>query len=157
MRLVFQYNSRIIPENNQFLYRKFFQFYAPWCGHCQQLVPEYSKLATALKGVAKVGAVNADEHRSLGGQYGVKGFPTIKIFGANKKSPIDYNNQRTAQAIADAALAEAKKKVTEKLSGRSGGGSSGGSGGSGDVVELTDSNFDKLVLQSDDVWLVEVG
>lgn len=134
------------------------EFYAPWCGHCQQLVPEYSKLATALKGVAKVGAVNADEHRSIGGQYGVKGFPTIKIFGANKKSPTDYNNQRTAQAIADAALAEAKKKVTEKLSGRSGssGSSSGGSGGSGgDVVELTDSNFDKLVLQSDDVWLVE--
>lgn len=55
--------------------------------------------------------------------------------------------------MADAALAEAKKKVAEKLGGQ--GGSSGGSG-SGDVVELTDSNFDKLVLNSDDVWLVEV-
>lgn len=86
------------------------------------------------------------------------GFPTIKIFGANKRSPIDYNQQRTAQAIADAALAEAKKKVTEKLGGRGSSGSSGsgGSGGSSDVIELTDSNFDKLVLQSDDVWLVEV-
>ena len=83
------------------------------------------------------------------------GFPTIKIFGANKRSPIDYNQQRTAQAIADAALAEAKKKVTEKLGGRGSSGS-GGSGGSSDVVELTESNFDKLVLQSDDVWLVEV-
>lgn len=81
------------------------------------------------------------------------GFPTIKIFGANKRTPIDYNSQRTAQAMADAALAEAKKKVAEKLGGQ--GGSSGGSG-SGDVVELTDSNFDKLVLNSDDVWLVEV-
>lgn len=116
-------------------------------------------MATALKGVAKVGAVNADEHRSIGSQYGVKGFPTIKIFGANKKSPIDYNNQRTAQAMADAALAEAKKKISESLGGRGGssGSGSGGSGsGSGDVVELTDSNFDKLVLESDDVWLVEV-
>ncbi len=38
------------------------------------------------------------------------------------------------------------------------GGSSGGSGGSGskdDVIELTESNFKKLVLQSDDMWLVE--
>lgn len=101
----------------------------------------------------KVGAVNADDHKQLGGQYGVKGFPTIKIFGANKRSPIDYNNQRNAQAIADAALAECKKKVSATL----GGGSSGGSsnGGKDDVIELTDSNFDKLVLQSDDVWLVE--
>lgn len=129
------------------------EFYAPWCGHCQQLVPEYTKLASALKGVVKVGAVNADEHKQVGGQYGVKGFPTIKIFGANKQKPTDYNNQRTAQAIADAALAEAKAKVTAKLGGR--GGSSGGSSGGDDVIELTDSNFDKLVLESDDVWLVE--
>ena len=60
------------------------------CGHCQGLVPEYKKAASALKGIVRLGAVNADEHRSLGGQYGVKGFPTIKIFGSNKNSPTDY-------------------------------------------------------------------
>lgn len=132
------------------------EFYAPWCGHCQSLVPEYKKLAKAVKGVIKVGSVNADEHKSLGGQYGVRGFPTIKIFGSNKRSPVDFNGQRTAKAMAEAALAEAKKKVQAAFGGgsSSSGGSSGGSGGD-DVIELTDDNFDKLVLQSDDVWLVE--
>lgn len=105
----------------------------------------------------KVGAVNGDEHQSLGGQYGVQGFPTIKIFGSNKKVPIDYNGQRTAKAFAEAGLAEAKKKVNSFLgSGGNGGSNGGGSGSSGkSVVELTDANFDKLVLNSDDVWLVE--
>lgn len=132
------------------------EFYAPWCGHCQSLVPEYKKLAKALKGIIKVGSVNADEHKSLGGQYGVRGFPTIKIFGTNKRTPTDFNGQRTAKAIAEAALAEAKKKVQAAFGGgssSSGGSSSGGS--DGDVIELTDDNFDKLVLQSEDDWLVE--
>ncbi|XP_064113046.1 protein disulfide-isomerase A6 homolog [Macrobrachium nipponense] len=136
------------------------EFYAPWCGHCQQLVPEYQKAAQALKGVVKVGAVNADDHRSLGGQYGVRGFPTIKIFGLDKNKPEDYNGQRNAQSIVEAALKTARDKVNAQLSGKRGssGGSSGGGGGGGsddDVIELTDSNFEKLVLKSDDMWLVE--
>lgn len=137
------------------------EFFAPWCGHCKSLVPEYKKAATALKGVVKVGAVDADAHKSLGGQFGVQGFPTIKIFGANKRSPSDFNGQRTAQSIVDAALSEVKSKVKAAMNGGSSGGGSGKSSGSGtkgnkdDVVELTDSNFDKLVLDSEDVWLVE--
>lgn len=140
------------------------EFYAPWCGHCQQLVPEYKKAAKALKGVVKVGAVNADEHRSLGGQYGVQGFPTIKIFGADKKKPEDYNGQRTAQAMVDAGLAAAKKLVQAQLGGKTSGGGGGSSGGSHsnagpgegkDVVELTEANFRKKVLNSEKGWLVE--
>ncbi|KAL9692475.1 hypothetical protein quinque_015782 [Culex quinquefasciatus] len=132
------------------------EFYAPWCGHCQQLAPEYKKAASALKGVVKVGGVNCDEQKSVCGQYGVRGFPTIKIFGGNKRSPVDYNGQRAAKEIAESALAEVKKKVKNILGGGgSGGGSDGGSSDSKDVVELTDANFDKLVLNSEDIWLVE--
>lgn len=89
------------------------------------------------------------------GQYGIRGFPTIKIFSSNK-TPVDYNGGRTASAIIDAALSEAKARAKEILSGKSS--SSGGSSsksGKAEVVELTDNNFDKLVLESDDVWLVE--
>jgi protein disulfide-isomerase A6 len=63
---------------------------APWCGHCKNLAPEWAKAAAALKGIVKLGALDASEHQSLGGQYGVKGFPTIKIFGADKNKPADY-------------------------------------------------------------------
>lgn len=68
-----------------------------------------------------MGAVNADEHNDLGGRYGVRGFPTVKIFGANKNKPEDYNGERTAQGLVSAGLAAVKAKVNAKLSGKSGG------------------------------------
>jgi len=130
------------------------EFFAPWCGHCKSLAPEYSKAAKALKGVVKVGAVNADDESSLGSQYNIKGFPTIKIFYGKKVE--DFNGQRTSQGIIDAALKAVKSKVDAQAGGSSsgGGGSSGGSGKDA-VIELTDSNFASTVLKSDEPWLVE--
>lgn len=153
------FNREVIQSDSLWL----IEFYAPWCGHCQSLTPEWKKAASALKGVVKVGAVDADQHKSLGGQYGVRGFPTIKIFGANKNKPEDYQGGRTGQNIVDGALTALRSLVKDRMSGRSGGSdynrqSGGGGGGGGsqkDVVELTDDNFDSLVLGSGDVWLVE--
>ncbi|GMR31744.1 hypothetical protein PMAYCL1PPCAC_01939 [Pristionchus mayeri] len=82
------------------------EFYAPWCGHCKNLVPEYKKVATALKGVVKVGAVDMTAHQSVGGPYNVRGFPTIKIFGADKQKPTDYNGARTAAGMSAQAMQE---------------------------------------------------
>jgi len=135
------------------------EFYAPWCGHCKNLAPEYKKAAKALKGVVGVGAVDCDQemNKPLCGQYGVQGFPTIKVFGANKNKPTDYNGQRTASGIVDTALRTAKDVVNDRLGGKSssGGGGSKSGGGSADVIELTESNFEKLVMKSDEMWLVE--
>jgi len=143
------FQERVVNSNEVWVV----EFYAPWCGHCRSLTPEYKKAATALKGMVRVGAVNADDHKSLGGQFGVRGFPTIKVFGADKKKPTDFNGQRNAQGIVDAAVRAVKDVASARLGGKSSGGSGGGSGSA--VVELTDSNFDKTVLKSDDMWLVE--
>ena len=110
----------------------------------------------------KLCAVDMEKDGSVGQPYNIKGFPTVKIFGSNKNSPSDYQAARTAQAIVDTALAQLKTIVNERLSGKSGsgssnsGGSSSGSGSSGsnDVIELTDSNFEELVLDSEEPWLV---
>jgi protein disulfide-isomerase A6 len=130
------------------------EFFAPWCGHCKSLTPEYKKAATAAKGHLKLGAINCDDHAQLCQQFGVKGYPTIKIFGSNKNTPVDHQGARDAKGILESALAEAKKTIKAKLSGGGNGGGSS-SGGSSDVVELTDANFDREVLKSDQPVLVE--
>jgi protein disulfide-isomerase A6 len=79
-------------------------FVAPWCGHCQRLHPEYDKASDALGGVVNMGRVNCDDEKQLAQQYGVQGFPTIKVFNAgkeNKKKPEDYQSHRQAKAIVD--------------------------------------------------------
>jgi len=73
------------------------EFYAPWCGHCKNLEPEWNKAATELKGVVKLGKVDATANQKLASDFGVKGYPTIKYFGPGKKtssSAEDYSGGR---------------------------------------------------------------
>ena len=133
----------------------------------QNLVPDFKKAATALKGIVKVGAVDMTQHQSVGAKYDIKGFPTIKIFGLNKNSPVDYNNERSAKGIASAALKEVREVVSARLKGNakpntssssssssSSSGSGSGSGKDGEVLELSSSNFDKEVFNNDAMYLV---
>ncbi|OJK01048.1 hypothetical protein ASPACDRAFT_15760, partial [Aspergillus aculeatus ATCC 16872] len=86
------------------------EFYAPWCGHCQNLKPAYEKAAKNLDGLAKVAAINCDEdaNKPICGQMGVRGFPTLKIVTPGKKPGKprveDYQGARTAKAIVEAVV-----------------------------------------------------
>ncbi|KAJ9292189.1 hypothetical protein DTO021C3_82 [Paecilomyces variotii] len=86
------------------------EFYAPWCGHCQNLKPAYEKAAKNLEGLAKVAAVNCDDdaNKPFCGRMGVQGFPTLKIVTPSKKPGKprveDYKGARSAKAIVDAVV-----------------------------------------------------
>lgn len=85
----------------------FVMFYAPWCGHCKQMHPDYEKFAKNMKGMARVIAVNGDAHRELSGKFGVQGFPTIKYYGMGDKAkakPQDYQGARKVGAMTKAAM-----------------------------------------------------
>lgn len=84
-------NFTDIVENNRFV---MVEFYAPWCGHCQALTPEYAAAATELKSENVVLAkVDATEENELAHEYDVQGFPTIYFFIDGVHKP--YTGQRT--------------------------------------------------------------
>ncbi|CAL0321931.1 unnamed protein product [Lupinus luteus] len=74
------------------------EFYAPWCGHCQELAPHYAEAATVLKGENVILAkVDATEESELGTVYEIEGFPTIYFFVDGVHKP--YKGLRTKDAI----------------------------------------------------------
>lgn len=77
-------------------------FYAPWCGHCKKLKPEYEKAATDLKGsdtpIAFVKVDCTEGGKETCNQHGVSGYPTLKIFRNGQVSK-EYNGPRDAAGI----------------------------------------------------------
>lgn len=79
------------------------KFYAPWCGHCKRLAPEYEEAAKRLAGddpavpMAKVDCTNESGGKDICAQNDVQGYPTVKIFRNGQAS--DYNDGRDADSI----------------------------------------------------------
>ena len=90
----------------------FVKFYAPWCGHCKKLAPDYIELAKKLKNNKKLLIAEIDATANEIESVRISGFPTLKLWPAGDKSKaVDYRGNRT---IADMEKF-LKEHVTNKL------------------------------------------
>ena len=55
-------------------------FWAPWCGPCEMVAPEFAKVARETAGHLVVAKVNTEELPSLSARFRITAIPTMVIF-----------------------------------------------------------------------------
>lgn len=94
----------LTDENYDYALKKYpnmmIDYYAPWCGHCKKLAPEYSKAAEILKNSpAKLAKVDCTKNRQIAQKLNIRSYPTIMF--NSKQERIKYSGKRTAKDISD--------------------------------------------------------
>ena len=82
---------------------KIVKFYAPWCGHCQTIAPEWRKFeSNHLKVIKNINvhvlSVNCDSHKDIAKSQRVMGFPTIKAILPNGQTH-EYQGDRNSAGL----------------------------------------------------------
>uniref|UniRef100_A0A0A9XID5 protein disulfide-isomerase n=1 Tax=Lygus hesperus TaxID=30085 RepID=A0A0A9XID5_LYGHE len=87
------------------------KFFAPWCGHCKALAPEYEEAASILSGKAYIAEVDCTKDDSICRKFEINGYPTLKyIDGTNTLR--EYNAERSALPIANFVLRQNAEDYT---------------------------------------------
>uniref|UniRef100_A0A672Z2T1 DnaJ homolog subfamily C member 10 n=1 Tax=Sphaeramia orbicularis TaxID=375764 RepID=A0A672Z2T1_9TELE len=106
-------------------------FYAPWCGPCQALMPEWRRMARLVSGQIMAGSVDCQRYQTFCQSQGVRAYPEIRLFSGSTRTYNGWN--RDAHSL--------KTWVLSALPRAS--------------VDLTPDSFRSLVLFGKDHWVLD--
>lgn len=55
-------------------------FWAPWCGPCRMMAPEFEKAAAMLEPNARLAKVNTEKEQALAARFNIQSIPTLALF-----------------------------------------------------------------------------
>jgi len=94
----------------------FVKYYAPWCGHCKKLAPEWESLGEAFKDNKDVVIAKFDATANEAEGVNIKGYPTLIWYPKGDKAGVTYDGERALEALKtfvsekSGASAEAQKE-----------------------------------------------
>ena len=74
-------------------------FWAPWCGPCQMMAPQFAQAARTLKGRAVLAKINSDENPALGARFAIRSIPTLLLLNAGKEVKRSAGALQAAQIV----------------------------------------------------------
>jgi thioredoxin 2 len=60
-------------------------FWAPWCGPCQMMAPQYAAAAAELEPGMRLAKVNTDVETTLAGEFQIRSIPTLALFKGGRE------------------------------------------------------------------------
>lgn len=75
-------------------------FWAPWCGPCKVMAPQFEAAAAALEPRARLAKVDTEAEPALGARFGIRGIPTLVLFHRGRELARQSGAMSAVQIVA---------------------------------------------------------
>ena len=74
-------------------------FWAPWCGPCRMMAPEFERASSELGPLVRLVKLNTDAEPDIAAQFGIRGIPTMIMFANGREVARRSGAMRAADIV----------------------------------------------------------